>query len=264
MSGDKDMKMSGEKEMSGDMEMSGEMKEFDDEEEVVDYGFDMKKGKDGKKKSFWDNTGAWNVASCIAKCTTESIPGLFAESMCESMPMPKNNKDMNGKPEGEKDMDEGKPEGEKDQAEKEGPSPPGHHLDKQYCNSNAEFFAGKCRGCEKLCHGANAGTRYAEEEDVEVVEDNEPKDDMSGKNDMEDKDDMGDMSGKDDMDDKVDMEDGYGEGYDYKPEGENQKKGNACDACAGECVMKFQKMKKSMEDDMSGMEKDVMSGIEKD
>merc|ERR1711912_2920 len=167
-------------------------------------------------------------------------------------------------------------------------SPPGHHLDKQYCNSNAEFFAGKCRGCEKLCHGANAGTRYAEDEglemaceqsccdaygcegasaeedDVEVVEDNEPKDDMSGKNDMEDKDDMGDMSGKDDMDDKVDMEDGYGEGYDYKPEGENQKKGNACDACAGECVMKFQKMKKSMEDDMSGMEKDVMSGIEKD
>merc|ERR1712187_240361 len=114
-----------------------------------------------------------------------------------------------------KDMDEGKPESEKNQAEKEGPSPPGHHLDKQYCNSDAEFADGKCRGCEKLCHGANAGTRYAEDEGLEmaceqsccdaygcegasaeedeVVEDNEPKDDMSGKNDMEDKDDMGDM-----------------------------------------------------------------------
>lgn len=39
-------------------------------------------------------------------------------------------------------------------------SPPGHHLDSQYCSSAEEFAAGNCRGCEKLCM---SGSRYSED-----------------------------------------------------------------------------------------------------
>merc|ERR1712150_372012 len=50
---------------------------------------------------------------------------------------------------------------EKPEGEMEEYGPPGHHLDRQYCNSLAQFQAGECRGCEKLCL---SGERYAEEE----------------------------------------------------------------------------------------------------
>merc|ERR1719361_799661 len=90
--------------------------------------------------------------------------------------------------------------------ESDSPAPAGHHLDKQNCNSDAEFAAGKCRGCEKLCL---TGSRYAEDEGIEMACSCCDVQDCSGASadgEMEEEDDMNMDDDKDDMDmDKEDM-----------------------------------------------------------